>query len=43
MANRVHVLTIETTVLVSTSILSELGLKELAENARCLAEFPLPI
>jgi hypothetical protein len=38
----VQVLTIETTMLVSTSFLSE-GEKGLGENARCLAEFPRPI
>jgi hypothetical protein len=41
-ANRVQVLTIETTILVSTSFLSE-SEKGLAGNARCLAEFPRPI
>jgi hypothetical protein len=36
MANRVQNLTIETTILVSTSFLSK---SEPAGNARCLAEF----
>ena len=40
-ANRVQALTIETTILVSTSFLS--NVTELAENARCLAEFHGPI
>jgi hypothetical protein len=40
-ANRVQALTIETTVLVSTSFLS--NVKELAGNARYLLEFQTPI
>jgi hypothetical protein len=40
-ARRVQVLTIETTILVSTSFLS--NLKEPAGNARYLTEFPTPI
>jgi hypothetical protein len=42
-ANRVQALTIETTILVSTSFLSNSNVEELAENASCLAEFHLPI
>jgi hypothetical protein len=39
-AKRVQALTIETTILVSTSCLSNVG--ELAGNVRSLAEFPPP-
>jgi len=42
-ANRVQALTIETTILVSTSFLSNSNVEELAENASYLAEFHLPI
>jgi hypothetical protein len=46
-ANRVHDLTTETTILVSTSFLSEVvslpGIASLPETPRCLAEFHGPI